>query len=121
VNRPERILYEAPFHSASIKDKEGKPIGNAKTLEWLLGQAFVTDVVAYRFSLPVSKLASNSARKIFCGSGHAKKEDVQAECRRRGWAPKDPDAADAACLLDAGISLYFPGRYRRTYPGVRAA
>jgi hypothetical protein len=121
VNRPERIIYEAPFMSADVKDKDGRPIGNAKTLEWLVGIAFVTDILAYRFSVPVSKLATQSARRLFTGSGRSDKDVVMAECRRRGWNPQDKDAADAACLLDAGISLYFPKRYKRSYPGIRAA
>ena len=114
VNRPERILYEAPFYTVGAE-------GNARTLETLVTMAGVTDLLAYRFSLPVSKLASNSARKHFCGTGRAKKEDVMAECRRRGWTPENFDESDAACLLDAGIAMYFAARYRRSYPGVRAA
>lgn len=106
-HKPERVIYEAPFMTAQM--------GNSATLEILIGLAVFTDLICCRLDIPVSKASSSTARKFFCGDGRAKKPEVLAECRRRGWEPDDHDQADALCLLDYAVGLYKPNRYRRSY------
>ena len=98
--------------------------GNAKTMLALIGYANTVDMLCYRAGIIVVKAASQSARKSFLGTARPKhpdgtkkdiKAEVLAECKRRGWDPRDHNEGDALCLLDHAHLLYFPDLYKRSY------
>ena len=63
------------------------------------GLAAIVQMVAWRRECAFVELAAPTVRKAFCGTGRAEKHQVIAECKRRGWAPTDDNAADAIALL----------------------
>lgn len=65
----------------------------------LLGLGAITELVAYRREVDVMEVHVSTVRKHFCGSGHAKKDDVGFQCRERGWMVADHNAADALAVL----------------------
>lgn len=97
---PTALVFEAP---PPRMDKAGINAGRL-----LIGLASVTEMIGERRGLRVYEVASNTVRKHFCGDGRAQKDDVVAECRRRGWEPVDHNAADALALLDYAVACLAP-------------
>jgi hypothetical protein len=117
-DKPDLVIYEAPLlmMPEGKTDEDGRRRGgNAKTMAALIGMACMVEMLCCRWDVRVVQAASQSARKLFCGSGRADKAQVMAECKRRGWNPIDSNDADALCLLAYAIHLYFPDDYRISY------
>lgn len=59
---------------------------------------------AARKGIPVEIFPAQTVAKHFVGSGKMKRDEkkaaILAECRARGWEPKDDNQADAAALWD---------------------
>lgn len=120
VNRPFRVIYEAPMMSMpkGETDENGRRRGgNAKTMAALIGYANMVEMLCYRWDAQVVQSSSSTARKHFIGNGrHADpKPSVFAECKRRGWNPADHNASDAGALWDMACFQYFPDSYRLSY------
>lgn len=71
---------------------------NAETIQTLIGLCWAAQIVAAERVLRVAGARPQTVRKHFCGSGHAKKADVQARCRMLGWSFADDNQADAMAL-----------------------
>lgn len=50
-------------------------------------------------SIPYSGVPVGTIKKSFTGKGNASKEEMIAECRRRGFEPADDNEADAIAIL----------------------
>lgn len=95
--KPTDLVIEAPFL--------GKSLRAGRKLFALTG---IAELIAWRRDLRYLEYASASVRKTFCGSGRAKKPDVIAACERRGFAPRDDNAADAIALLHHAVFVTKP-------------
>lgn len=87
-HEPTELVIEAPFLGQSLRA--------GRKLFALTG---IAELIAWRRDLRFSEHHASSVRKTFCGSGRADKDRVVAECRHRGFAPRDDNAADAIALL----------------------
>lgn len=98
LHQPDAICYEAPL---VIGGKGGttRPT-NIHTIRLAFGFATVIELCCARRAIPCYEGHIQSVRAHFVGTGRAGKDDVEAECRRRGWSPRTPDEADAMALLD---------------------
>lgn len=79
---------------------------NAETIQTLIGLCWAAQIVAAEKVIRVAGARPQTVRKHFCGSGHAKKPEVQARCRMLGWTFKTPDEADACALWSWAKSTY---------------
>ncbi len=66
---------------------------------WLIGLVAVAQLVAWKREVPIRLVGAATARAAVLGNGHAKKDDVIAWARCRGWTPHDDHQADAMLLL----------------------
>lgn len=84
--RPQVIVYEQPHHR-----------GGAATE---VAYGFLTEVktLAAELDIELMPVHSSTLKKWATGKGNAKKDDMTAEARRRGYNPVDHNEADA-CLL----------------------
>lgn len=119
-HKPYRLIYEAPMlmMPEGKTDEDGRRRGgNAKTLAKLIGLACTVDMICFRAGVQTVKVASQTARKSFIGTGRHPdpKPAVMAECKRRGWYPKGHDESDAACCWAYACALYFPAQHRVSY------
>lgn len=91
VFAPRLIVYEAPIlHSGQM---------TPATALKLQGLAALTELIAFRREVPVRQANNQTVKKFFAGYGHAKKPDMIAACRDRGWNIDSPDEADALAIL----------------------
>lgn len=88
THAPTDLVIEAPFL--------GKSLRAGRKLFALTG---IAELIAWRRDLRFTEHHASSVRKTFCGSGRADKDAVGAACGRRGFTPKDHNAADAIALL----------------------
>ena len=79
----------------------------------LVSAAGVVEMVCYAREVALCEAAPSTIRKHFCGSGRAKKPDVQAECERRGWLFPNADAADALAVFSWASDVVVPRITRR--------
>lgn len=91
VHQPYAIAVEQ-----TIAQRDAKP--GLHAAETLLGLRAITNVVCYRRGIEPTWHVIQTVRKSVCGSGHAKKEQVNAEIIRRGCRPDSHNAADAAAV-----------------------
>jgi hypothetical protein len=101
IIRPTRVCFEAPIQI--VRDPDAPPMKTSQeTIEVLFGLVAITQKCVYQYSdgaVRSYKLHAGTGRKAFTGSGHSKKEDVMAQCRRLGWVPANYDESDALCVL----------------------
>lgn len=88
--QPDEVAVEQTL--ATVEDR-----GQHAT-ESLLGLRALTAVVCYRRSMPLTWHAVSTVRKAVCGSGRAKKDEVNVEAIKRGARPDSHNAADAAAV-----------------------
>jgi crossover junction endodeoxyribonuclease RuvC len=93
LTKPERIVFEAP-----LVIRGDNVHTNADTVRLLYALAGEVERIAYRHDLPVDEENVQRVKKIFAGSGRAKKADVLFRCRQLGWSVKNEHEADAAAL-----------------------
>ena len=99
-HKPSMIWFERPLFSGQHK-------GNAAAV-LAFGLAALTEEVAItgrKLLGPtlVRSVAISTVKKHFAGSGKAKKPDMIAAARSRGWSPGDDNEADALAVLSYGI------------------
>ena len=80
---------------------------------------------AARKGVPVDIIPSQTVAKHFIGSGKMKRDEkkaaILAECRARGWDPKDDNQADAAALWDLACTRLSHAHAAANGPLFRAA
>ena len=87
--KPDVFAVEAPMVGGSVKTAAGLLIGlEAHAAE-----------ICHDLGIRYERVAVNTVRLHFCGSGHADKDDVGMKCRSLGWQVADHNAADALALL----------------------
>lgn len=91
VHSPDVIVKEAPL-AAQHKGAQAATI--------LMKLDGICEYILELREVEAMDVHVGSVRLHFCGSGHAKKEDVGTECRQRGWMVADHNAADALAALD---------------------
>lgn len=64
----------------------------------------LVEMVADSHNLELHPTHVATVKKQFTGDGRAKKADVIAECKRRGFRPDTDNAADALAILDWAIA-----------------
>lgn len=120
---PRLIGFESPIL---------KPTDHLEAIRKLYGLASMTEVVAMDRCIPVVERSVRAVRSAFLGKDYLKqfkgrdeqKRAVIAECRSRGWEPKDDNEADAMGLLDLLRTEYvpsFPTRAQARLAALRAA
>jgi Holliday junction resolvasome RuvABC endonuclease subunit len=97
VHKPDLVGFEAPLVFGGAKGSS-RPT-NIDTIRFLIGLATIAELVAVQLSTEVEDAHIQQVRAHFCGSGRAKKPDVQAMCFRRGLKPADDNQADAIAIL----------------------
>jgi hypothetical protein len=104
MHKPTRLIFEAPaMHMA------GRSPHTARLLIYLAG---VTELVAYRWSLPCFEAQVQTVRAklaIKRREGEQWKPAVIRWCQAQGWQPRDDNQADALALL-AYSHLVMPQR-----------
>lgn len=96
VHQPRGLVFEAPIMRGNVQ--------TLATASRLMGLAAVAQSVAYQREIPrILPMHVQTVRKEVCGSGHAKKEDVEAAVRALGFRPIDDNAADAIALVIADL------------------
>lgn len=106
--QPAAVFFEAPI-------PRGDHAGMSAA-RMMLGFAAIVELVCYRRDIKCRETHIQTVRKHFCGSGIAKKDEVMAECRRRGWEPVDHNAADALAVLDFAVLCERPRQHAATTP-----
>lgn len=100
--RPYKIVIEQPF----FDPMKFQPMQWRRWL-MLLGVAHAT---SWRLGLgQAEELSVRTIKRTFTGNTYANKDQIIAECRRRGWNPKSDDEADALAVMScaAGLSRSF--------------
>lgn len=85
------VVFEAPV----LMNGKTLPITSRK-LQCLAG--YCEDIVVNDFGLECAEENNMSVKKDFTGRGNAKKDDMVAEARRRGWKVATDDEADALAM-----------------------
>jgi Holliday junction resolvasome RuvABC endonuclease subunit len=106
VHNPETLVFEAPIPAGQQN--------NAQTARFLLGAAFVVEVICWRRDVRCCEVAISTMKKHFTGYGHAAKSDIVKACAVRGWDNKgSEDAADAGGVWDYAVSQFHPQLWRQ--------
>lgn len=99
IHDPAFIVYEAA-NPAGFKSPEAA--------YRLLGMSAICELVCSVREVELRALHVQSIKKTWTGNGRAKKPEMVAEARARGFAPKDDNAADAIAMLDHAIAVLRP-------------
>lgn len=112
AEQPEAVLYEQP--SIFMKSQPA-------TLIKLNGLAYHCETICNRLGFRRYYCVNPSQlKKYWTGSGKAKKPDMIAAARRRGWDVRDDNAADAAAAWAWGVYCFAPAHAGRFQPVVPA-
>ncbi|WP_160119660.1 Holliday junction resolvase [Rhodovarius lipocyclicus] len=87
-----RVVMEAPLPPGAQT--------HAATARIQLGLAAAVEMWAYQLSIPCQEASASTVRKAVIGNGRAKKDDVMAWVRRKGWSAIDDNAGDALALWE---------------------
>jgi len=90
VLKPDLVGFEAPMVQHSSQQAARK----------LLGLAAVCEYVCVTRDTRIVEVHLGTVKKSFTGHGSAKKPDMIAEARARGFTPKDDNHADAIAVLN---------------------
>lgn len=106
IQKPALVIYEQPsLFAKSTPDTVIKLNGLATHTEWL----------CHRKDIPVRSANPSQLKKFFTGSGKAKKPDMVAAARRRGWLVRDDNQADACAVRAWAIFCYAAPEYRAPF------
>jgi Holliday junction resolvasome RuvABC endonuclease subunit len=96
--RPGGLIIEAPLLPK---------LTSFETVCKLMSMAGIAQKVADQWRIRWRRIAQPaSIKKHFAGKGNAKKPDMIAACRQRGWEVFDDNEADALAIWDLGCALY---------------
>lgn len=70
--------------------------------------AWISTIQAHgeRYGIPYSGVPVGTIKKHWTGNGNAKKQAMIDEARKRGFNPKDDNAADALAILDYAMVTF---------------
>ncbi|UYW25709.1 hypothetical protein OKC48_20915 [Methylorubrum extorquens] len=102
--QPGLVIFEAPFVSGT---------GNANTARKLMGLCWQTEIACYRRETRCLEHNNSSVKAAFAGNGRADKAEMIAAAQRRGWNPKDDNAADALGLWCCAVRTVAPQHAER--------
>lgn len=97
VHQPRVLVFEAPFVQAS----SGKV--NANTARLLMSMAGIAEAMASKHGIKAFECNVKRVKEQACGTGNAKKPEITAAARDKGWNPANEDAADALWAIDVTI------------------
>ncbi len=99
--KPRAVAYEAAI-AAHKGGKKGKGEG-IEAVRRLVGKAAVLEMRCADQDIPCFEIHNGTVKKQFAGNGRAEKSDMVDACILRGWTPPDPNAADAAAVLECAV------------------
>lgn len=99
--RPRAVAYEAAI-VAHKGGKDGKGEG-IEAVRRLVGMSAVLDMRCADQGIQCFEIHNGTVKKKFAGNGRADKSAMVAACLARGWVPPDPNAADAAAVLECAV------------------
>ncbi len=104
----DHLVYESPMVGRAPRPGKKSIVMNEETTIVLVGMAFACEVIAASRSMPTSRVAISTWRKLFLGHGRPNdpKELAMECCRRLGWDAPSQDAAEAAGIWVWGKSCY---------------
>jgi Holliday junction resolvasome RuvABC endonuclease subunit len=96
--RPAGLIIEAPLMPKMT---------SYETVRKLMSMAGIAEMLADQRGIRWRAVAQPaSVKKHWTGKGNAKKDDMIAACRQRGWWVADDNEADALAIWDLGCHLY---------------
>lgn len=107
LQKPALVIYEQPSLFAKT---------NPDTVIKLNGLATHTEWLCFRKGFAVRSANPSQLKKFFTGSGRAKKPEMVAEARRRGWKVVDDNQADACAVRAWAIFCYAAPELRAQMP-----
>lgn len=104
--KPALVIYEQPsLFAKSTPD----------TVIKLNGLATHTEFICHKRGLQVRSANPSKLKKFFTGNGKAKKPDMEAAARRRGWRVRDDNQADACAVRAWAIYCYAAPEFRAPF------
>lgn len=104
--KPALVIYEQPsIFAKTTPDTVIKLNGLATHTEWL----------CFRRSVPIRSANPSKLKKFFTGNGKAKKDEMVAAARRRGWKVTDDNQADACAVRAWAIFCYAEPEHRQQF------
>lgn len=104
--KPALVIYEQPsIFAKTTPDTVIKLNGLATHTEWL----------CFRSGVVVRSANPSQLKKFFTGNGKAKKPDMVAAARRRGWKVTDDNQADACAVRAWAIFCYAAPEHRAQF------
>ncbi|MAX82378.1 MAG: hypothetical protein CL843_19640 [Crocinitomicaceae bacterium] len=97
VHDPRILVFEAPF----VQTQSGKV--NLNTARLLMSMAGIAEAMASKHNLKVYECNVDRVKEQACGTARAKKPEITAAARDKGWNPANEDAADALWAIDVTI------------------
>lgn len=106
IQKPVLVIYEQPsLFAKSTPD----------TVIKLNGLATHTEFICHKQGLKCLSANPSQLKKFFTGSGKAKKDDMVAAARRRGWRVGDDNQADACAVRAWAIYCYAAPEFRAAF------
>lgn len=100
-HKPETIVFEAPLFLAGGKS-------NISTARKLMCLAGMTEYFCSKHKVSCAECHVGTIKKYFTGSGSAKKPQMIAAARARGFEPKDDNEADALAIYFYTMNKFHP-------------
>ena len=97
VHDPRVLVFEAPF----VQSDPNKT--NLNTARLLMSMAGISEAIASKHGIKSYECNVQRVKEQACGTATAKKPEITAAARDKGWGPKNEDAADALWALDVTI------------------
>ena len=97
---PRMIVFESPILAAKT---------TPATARKLMGLAFLTELVAYRWGIECREVHLQQVKKFMTGNGRADKAAMIAAARGHGWLVNDDNAADALGVWALAVHTLQPG------------
>lgn len=115
-----RLMPDEIYYEQAIMPGRGKTSMQTLRKLYTLGPAL--EMVAAEAGVPCWEASQGDIRTHFLGRGNVPRTSAKVnirlklECRRRGWAAKDFDEANALALLDYALATNDPRHALRAVP-----
>ena len=93
-HKPDTLIIEAPLAGKSVA-----------VTRILFGLFVIGQVLAAKHGIRFLEIYPSSLKKFFTGDGRAQKDDMIAECLRRGFKITNHNCADAFALVAYAVSV----------------
>lgn len=98
LHKPHALVFEAPILTG------GKT--SLDTARKLMALAALTELIAWQAEMPIVREVNvASVKKFWTGNGHARKDEMMAAARARGFAPRDDNEADALAVMEFAAEM----------------